>query len=878
MSQTGLLERQEVAESPELQPNALHFLQSIYGLDKRLEGLTQTDAETLANGLTVVYAKSIEGYDDYYTSGVVAQYDNETAQDLEQRQNSITGEFVRLFVTGATPEEIAETTAGEFDKIDVEIQLNTVAVNLKDLDRDYKLENGGVTSLESILEPYGGKRPDFPGPLRTIPFGRTVLGGMDVPSPEDIEQQEQVLDHVLARRAEKIRQAADDYAESYEFKRAAERRGHDKEMQMFVIGPEDTGEDSEALRKMAWLIAAAVFAEKDGNSYEDMVAHANRQYDYCALAVKHTDRGPVPVGAIHTKVQSEDSLLSIEDIQDFWGQPIKETMRRAGLPDLRFEPNVMDVLTIAVLPEFRRGTAGLALYRQVCESIDVLGIEYLVTVLDEFAAKQLNKMGDGFEKYASEDVIPPMNYRALKKDANKSLPLFCRVEAWKARLRREDPSSYNIMWGRRLDSKWQFDKRWALWSQPYVGKHSPLGTEQLLQLSNADGQKQPILYMDREEVTDQYDRLKNAMPRITMHYAMKCNPDRPLLEHIRNLGCRFEVASFNELQSLIDIGVNPAEVLFSNPVKDPEDIRRAYEAGLRRFAFQGLDELYKLQKHAPGANLYFRVATAAENSAVASEGKFGLKIQTEEQRQDIALLMKRARQMGMGALGIAFHVGSQMETPEAWDIALRQTGELMRTLERYHITVEMLDIGGGFPATGHSYGITDIGEFGRVINKALDTYLPYLPPYLAAEPGRGLVSDAGAMIAEVVGVEQRDGEWWVYTSVGAFNGAMMEALETQGKLGFDMQDSRQSKRKKVVAVTGPSCDSQDTISRRQRLSHNLKVGDRIIIKPAGAYTTSYDASRGLYPGFNGIVGAKTVYAPLTRRQPRDYRPQHLAAR
>jgi ornithine decarboxylase len=865
VSEAGLLERLEVAENPEIHPNALLFLQSIYGPDRRLDNLSQVEAITLSERLVDAYAQSTNGYDNYYTGGVAVSTNQEALEHFIDRETNLTRMLVHSFVEGASPGDIAEDSKERLDGVDVEIQINMLTTSLRQLDKDGWFTKNAQPTLEDILEPYAGERPPFPGPLRIIPMGRTMLGGIDTPSSDTLKEQKHLLDLWLERNMKEARQAVDDFAASPEFLRAAERRGHDKDMQTFVIAPEDTDEDSQALRKMSELITAAVFAEKDGNSAEEMADHADT--NYYALAVRHDTGKPVPVGTIHGKVQSKDSiLLSIDDIQHEWRQPIKETCRRAGLPDLRFHPNVMDIMSVAILPEYRGGTASMALYRQLTEISDVLGVEYFVTVLDRYAADQLNKMSDGFEKYASEDIIPPLNYRARRENANKSLPLFCRIAEWKRRLRHEDPGSYSIMWGNLLTGRCQFDKRWHKWGQPYTGKHNTLGTEQLIQLPP---QEQPVLYMDLEEVTDQYTRLKAALPRVNMHYAMKCNPDRPLLEHIRSIGGKFEVASFNELDELIAIGVDPSDVLFSNPVKSIKDIMLAYTAGLRRFAFQDMDELKKLQAYAPGASVYFRMATGA-GSTVASEGKFGQSVQTEEQREQIALLMKQAVQMGLNAWGVAFHVGSQMETPDAWDSAIRQSGDLMRTFERFHIKIEMLDIGGGYPAHGHGYGIAQISDFGKVINKALDAYLPYMPDYLAAEPGRALVSDAGVMIAEVIGSAMRDGEWWVYTNVGAFNGAMMEALETQGELGFDMQDSRQSPHKKTTPVTGPSCDSQDTVSRRQRLSANLRVGDRIFIKPAGAYTISYDGSN-----FNGFAGAKILYAGRAATQGSDYAPRHF---
>jgi ornithine decarboxylase len=47
-------------------------------------------------------------------------------------------------------------------------------------------------------------------------------------------------------------------------------------------------------------------------------------------------------------------------------------------------------------------------------------------------------------------------------------------------------------------------------------------------------------------------------------------------------------------------------------------------------------------------------------------------------------------------------------------------------------------------------------------------------------------------------------------------------------------------------LTGPSCDSQDTILFDVSLSRGLAPGDRVFIESAGAYTTVYASS------FNGF--------------------------
>ena len=85
----------------------------------------------------------------------------------------------------------------------------------------------------------------------------------------------------------------------------------------------------------------------------------------------------------------------------------------------------------------------------------------------------------------------------------------------------------------------------------------------------------PCLRMDLAAVGTAYRRLAAALPGVGVHYAMKCNPDPDVLTTLHHAGCGFEIASATELDALRAIGVPAHTVLFSNPVKPIDHVRRA---------------------------------------------------------------------------------------------------------------------------------------------------------------------------------------------------------------------------------------------------------------------------------------------------------------
>jgi ornithine decarboxylase len=302
----------------------------------------------------------------------------------------------------------------------------------------------------------------------------------------------------------------------------------------------------------------------------------------------------------------------------------------------------------------------------------------------------------------------------------------------------------------------------------------------------------------------------------------------------RIAGLGFEVASLAELRMLEAIGVSPAEVLYSNTVKASDQIREAAESGVWRFAFDSEGELHKIAMQAPGSAVYIRVRVDDSSSVFPLSRKFGAEF------HHARALLHLASSLGLEPYGLTFHVGSQCTAPTSYVQAIASAGRLMRQLQADGIRLRMLDIGGGFPAR-YADVVPTIDQVGFAIADSLERHLPYRPELVAAEPGRHLVAESGVIAATVLGREERAGEEWLYLDVGAYNG-LMETLQTVGQWRFPLWSSRPDH---AVAphlpytITGPTCDSADTMFYGAALPVTMAEGDRVYIASAGAYTLSY---------------------------------------
>jgi len=251
----------------------------------------------------------------------------------------------------------------------------------------------------------------------------------------------------------------------------------------------------------------------------------------------------------------------------------------------------------------------------------------------------------------------------------------------------------------------------------------------------------PSLMIDLEAVSAAYSSLQAALPDFQILYAMKANPQPEIIDTLASCGSGFEVASGAELQILLDCDIETRDVVFSNPVKAPLDIRSAYDFGVACYSFDSDSEIVKLALEAPGSAVCIRLATTGSGSRFPVSKRFGVG------PHEAIELLKLARNFGLVPYGCTFHVGSQNTDPRSWDKPIEGCAYVMREFERLHGTrMQMLNIGGGFPAQDAEKRVPSFEDFGSSIARAL-TGLPYSVK-LVTEPGRALVANAGVSRGE----------------------------------------------------------------------------------------------------------------------------------
>ncbi len=353
--------------------------------------------------------------------------------------------------------------------------------------------------------------------------------------------------------------------------------------------------------------------------------------------------------------------------------------------------------------------------------------------------------------------------------------------------------------------------------------------------------ERPTLVIDSEAVARQYMGLARGLGRARIHYAVKANPAPDILRRLCALGSNFDAASRAEIEMCLAAGAAPHQITFGNTIKRPADIAFAHGIGIRHFAVDAVEELEKLAEHAPGAHVCVRLLVDATGADWPLSRKFGC-------TPDMALaLMDRARTLGLVADGLSFHVGSQTRDPMMWGATLDQVHVVWQAAKDAGHSMRLLNIGGGFPA---SYVNTVMGpsNYASAVMAQVDARFPDASEVMA-EPGRGLVAEAGAIVAEVLLVSRKhdsDLHRWVYLDIGKFSG-LAETMDEA--IRYRITSDRDHESTGPCVLAGPSCDSADVLYEKQpyQLPLGLKAGDRVVIHACGAYTSTYASV-----GFNGF--------------------------
>lgn len=268
-------------------------------------------------------------------------------------------------------------------------------------------------------------------------------------------------------------------------------------------------------------------------------------------------------------------------------------------------------------------------------------------------------------------------------------------------------------------------------------------------------------------------------------------------------------------------------------------IEFARDKGVAMMTFDDEHEMEKIKKHYPDAKLVLRILPPPSKAQCNLGCKYGVLPDRAPE------LVTKAVQMEMNLVGVSFHVGSGVMEADAFSKAISAARRVFDVAEELGLTLEILDIGGGFP--GHEQGKVSFREISANIQTSLAEHFP-VTKYggslrMIAEPGRYFASASYTLVTNIIG--KRDNMLYINDGVyGSFNCLLYDHATVDVEMVEELVDTERGS-VAVRSVWGPTCDGLDCVLPEVELP-DLEIGAWLYFRNMGAYTLAAGST------FNGM--------------------------
>ena len=372
----------------------------------------------------------------------------------------------------------------------------------------------------------------------------------------------------------------------------------------------------------------------------------------------------------------------------------------------------------------------------------------------------------------------------------------------------------------------------------------------------------PVYVYSRARIKSNYCRIAAAFAplKATVHYAVKANGNLAVLRLLNELGAGFDVVSGGELFRVLRAGADPATVVFAGAGKTDVELAYALECQVGQINAESADELRVLDDLAGARDVMQRVALRL-NPGVdphthrhISTGHMGSKFGIEMDRAE-ALLANTGQFPHLDIAALHIHIGSQIPDPGPLVEALERALALAQKSK----TIRALDIGGGFPVEYHE-GQTAVGpeDFARAVVELTRD----LPLAISIEPGRFIVADAGALVAQVQATKHSYGRRIVTADAGMTDLIRPALYEAYHPIWPVKQSDAANE---PADVAGPVCESADYLGRERALPE-MRRGDLVAVLLAGAYSAAMASNYNSRPRAPEVLVEGSTFRVVRRRE------------
>lgn len=320
-----------------------------------------------------------------------------------------------------------------------------------------------------------------------------------------------------------------------------------------------------------------------------------------------------------------------------------------------------------------------------------------------------------------------------------------------------------------------------------------------------------------------------------VHYAVKANANPKVLNVICQSGLGVDCVSGGEIQAAINAGFPASKIVYAGVGKSDWEINLGLDKEIFCFNVESIAELEVINELAGArgkvADICFRINpdvgahTHAKITTGLAENKFGIAMQDMETAITTAADMQHVR-----FIGLHFHIGSQILNMDDFAALCNRINDIQDRLEKQHIHVENINVGGGLGIDYQHPNRVPIPDFKAYFGTFARLLRLRPGQKLHFELGRAVVAQMGTLITRTLYIKQGTAKQFAIVDAGMTDLIRPALYQAYHKI----ENISSEEPVETYDVVGPICESSDVFAKAVDLN-KVHRGDLMAIRSAGAY-------------------------------------------
>lgn len=323
-----------------------------------------------------------------------------------------------------------------------------------------------------------------------------------------------------------------------------------------------------------------------------------------------------------------------------------------------------------------------------------------------------------------------------------------------------------------------------------------------------------------------------------VHYAVKANANKKVLNLISQTGMGADCVSGGEIQRCLECGFPSEKIVYAGVGKADWEINLGLDNDIFCFNVESEEELEIInelaQKRGKIASVCLRINpdvgahTHANITTGLAENKFGIAL-----RYVPSIISAAMEMTHINLIGLHFHIGSQIMEMQDFQALCARINDIQDDLEKRGVKVENINVGGGLGIDYNDPEGHPIPDFQSYFN----TFAKHLKlrkgQKVHFELGRSVVGQMGSLITRTIYVKQGKSRQFAIVDAGMSDLLRPALYQAHHRIvNLSNTDDLQS-----YDVVGPICESSDVFAKEVSLP-TVHRGDLLAIRSAGAYGES----------------------------------------